>query len=374
MSPVKVVHLSSVHARYDNRILLKQCVSLVNSGFEVFLVIADGLGNENFSGVKIIDVGPKTNLFQRVFFIAKKVYKKALEINGDIYQIHDPELIPKGLKLVKRGKKVIYDIHEDYVTGISQKKYLPNFIKGPLALFWEFYERKASRKFKVIIAEKYYKERFPDSIEILNFPILPEVPVKIRKHKAPLKPKLIYSGNITEVRGAFTQLSLLDKFSILQLTYIGFCSEHLAKIIEEKAKSNLKRFELIGTGKFVPFKQIVEKYVSEDWLAGIAIFPKTKHYEKKELTKFFEYMSYGLPILCSDFPHWKSFVEKYDCGIAIDPFNYEGINMALNRLINDNELHFKMALNGQNAVYKYFNWANEEEKLLGLYFSLVHEK
>src|SRR5690625_6021755 len=70
--------------------------------------------------------------------------------------------------------------------------------------------------------------------------------------------------------------------------------------------------------------------MSHNWLAGIALFPPTEHYMKKELTKFFEYMNAGLPIICSHFPQWKTFIDKYNCGIAVDPYDEDRKSTRLN--------------------------------------------
>jgi hypothetical protein len=56
---MKVVHLSSVHPRYDTRIFIKECTSLVHAGIEVYFVVADGMGDEEKNGVHIIDAGPR---------------------------------------------------------------------------------------------------------------------------------------------------------------------------------------------------------------------------------------------------------------------------------------------------------------------------
>ena len=41
---MKIAHLTSAHPRYDTRIFLKQCLSLVANGYETYLVVADGTG------------------------------------------------------------------------------------------------------------------------------------------------------------------------------------------------------------------------------------------------------------------------------------------------------------------------------------------
>lgn len=369
-----VVHLTSVHARYDNRILLKQCVSSVNHGYVTFLVVADGKGDEIFNGVNIIDVGNSKGILDRMLRVTKSVYRKALELDGDIYQIHDPELIPKALALKEKGKEVVYDVHEDYITSIKQKTYIPAFLKNFIVRVLDWYEKKSAKKLTVLIAEKYYKERFPNATAILNYPILPANPVKIDYYESPLSKRVIYSGNVTEVRGAFSQSILLNKIPDLNMTFIGYCSPELSKKIREGIRGSLDRFTMIGEGTFVPFKQIAAKYQTEKWLAGLALFPKTKHYEKKELTKFFEYMAYGLPIVCSDFPFWKEFVSIHQCGIAVDPNNEDEVSAALEWLANNPRKHHEMATNGQRAVYKYFNWVNEERKLIKTYQALLHGK
>src|SRR5699024_2123598 len=97
-----------------------------------------------------------------------------------------------------------------------------------------------------------------------------------------------------------------------------------------------------GIDQFIVKDEIDTMYVQENWLAGIAIFPPTAHYMKKELTKFFEYMNAGLPIICSNFPIWKKFIKTYQCGIAVDPANDDEIKQALETLRENPDLAIQM--------------------------------
>lgn len=370
---IKIVHLTSVHARYDNRILIKQCVSLNNAGYNVSLVVADGKGSEIFSGVTIIDVGASKGLLHRMVLQARAVYKAAKKLNPAVYQIHDPELLPYAYLLAKNGEKVIYDIHEDYVTGVGQKEYLPNWVKGFAAKALDKLEKWFSTNTTILLAEKYYQERFPDGNLILNYPIISSNALKeqINEHVGFKRKDLIYTGNLTTVRGAYTQSRLLNHIPDIYISFIGFCKEDLAIEMENSVGKNAGRMRLIGKGEFVPFQQITAKYLERKWVAGLAIFPKTEHYKKKELTKFFEYMTYGLPIICSDFPVWKSLIEENQCGIAVDPDNFLEIEKAINRLYTDSILYSQMSENGRNAVLLKYNWGVQERELLKIYSKLL---
>ena len=44
MNNRKIVHLTSVHTRYDTRIFVKESCSLSNHGYEVSIIVADGKG------------------------------------------------------------------------------------------------------------------------------------------------------------------------------------------------------------------------------------------------------------------------------------------------------------------------------------------
>ena len=62
----KIVHITSVHQRFDTRIFQKECQSLRKAGYDVSLVVADGKGNETYEGIKIYDVGKENNRIKRL--------------------------------------------------------------------------------------------------------------------------------------------------------------------------------------------------------------------------------------------------------------------------------------------------------------------
>ena len=55
-SQIKVCHMTSVHKRYDARILKKECCTLVANGYDVTLIVADNKPEEIYHGVKIVSI------------------------------------------------------------------------------------------------------------------------------------------------------------------------------------------------------------------------------------------------------------------------------------------------------------------------------
>lgn len=177
---IKIIHLTSVHPRHDVRIFVKMCSSLAKEYYNVTLVVADGNGDEKKNEVSIIDLGKrKTGRFSRMTKTVSSIFKKAKELDGDIYHLHDPELIPIGLKLMKLGKKVIFDAHEDLSKQLLSKTYLSKSLKIILSKIFEWYQQRTLSKFDyVIAATPYICDKFlkvnPKIININNFPRIEE--------------------------------------------------------------------------------------------------------------------------------------------------------------------------------------------------------
>jgi len=64
---VQICHLTSVHPRFDPRIFYKECLSLAENGYKVVLAVRDSREDEEYQGIKIINVGPIcSNRFFRI--------------------------------------------------------------------------------------------------------------------------------------------------------------------------------------------------------------------------------------------------------------------------------------------------------------------
>ena len=90
-------------------------------------------------------------------------------------------------------------------------------------------------------------------------------------------------------------------------------------------------------------------------------------------TKICEYLAMGLPVVMNGSAYNRAFVERWHCGICVDPENVEEIASAIRYLLDHPEEARQMGENGRQAVREEFNWGVEEKKLLALYEEIFKE-
>ncbi|MCE1168345.1 MAG: glycosyltransferase [Sphingobacteriia bacterium] len=366
---LRICHVTSVHNRYDVRIFLKECVSLVKAGYSVTLLCADNLPDELNQGVTILSV-PRMPVgrIRRIISAGKVMKKKALLIDAEIYHLHDPELLPLALKLKKKGKKVIFDSHEDYPLNIAYKKWIPRFLRKTISRLYSVFEDYVFKSVDAVIAvtpqicDRVLKIN-PHSTLITNYPIIDQQNLP----EGWERDYLCFAGVIAESRLHHSILKAMEKTPNIEYRLAGWGNEQYLnrlKLMPAWARTNF-----LGPLTYSEVKTLYKKA-----FAGIVIESYSPmNYGKQGslgVTKLFEYMAAGLPIICTDFDYHKEIIEKFDCGICVNPENIEAIANAINILHAHPEISEKMGRNGYDAFLNHYNWLSQETNLLQLYRSL----
>lgn len=361
---MKICHMTTVHSKNDVRIFLKECCSLANECFETHFIVP-GERDEIVNSVHIHCVNKnKTSRFYRMTKRVLDVYKKAKSINADLYHFHDPELIPVGLLLTGQGRKVIYDTHEDVPRDILTKEWIPQFLRKILAEVFERFENWAARKIRFIVtATPYIRERFDklgcSCIDINNYPIIHEL-VDARNSWFSKEKVVCYIGTMEKLRGT-AEMIVSVQGTDSKLVLAGIYSP-LSHREEVKSLQGWDRVEDLGLVERSEVKKILSRS-----MCGLVLFHPAPNHNNSQPNKLFEYMSAGIPVICSNFDLWKKIVEEGNCGICVDSLNTKEISDAIKWITEHPEDAERMGKNGQRLIVRKYNWETEKQKLLLFY-------
>lgn len=367
---MRICHLTSVHKPNDIRIFIKQCCTLAKKDFDVHYVVPNSKSYKK-NNVNIHGIDSKnSSRIRRMFKTTKLVYKTALNINADVYHFHDPELIPIGLKLKRKGKKVIYDVHEDIPRSILSKKYINPIFKKPISKTFEAYEKYAARKFdRIVTATPFINQRFKlindGTVNVNNYPILKELySEKKSKSKRQSQKYVSYVGGFSENRGSSQIIRAANNFDCMLKVAGPISNSSIKKEIE--VHPNITYLSIINR------KEVKE--LLQNSIAGLVTFLPEPNHINAQPNKMFEYMSAGIPVIASNFSLWKDIIETHNCGICVDPESPEDIKNAVNYLLENPNQVIEMGKNGRKAIEQKFNWEKESKKLLNLYDGLSIDK
>ena len=374
----KVCHLSSAHAPNDTRIFHKQCASLAKAGYQVSFVVkakdAQSVGCTTQKGVQVIQVPvDSSSRLKRMLFGAKAVYQKALEVDADIYEFHDPELLPYGLKLAKKGKKVIFDSHEDYPTQIMEKEWIPTLLRRMISSAYRAYETHVVKQLDAVLFPctkngiNIFENRAKQVVILSNAVMLEEMTAPQQEAQKP-GDTICCTGSLTYQRGITHLIRAAHQAGVKLILAGQYSSEEYRRELE--AMPEYSCVEYLG---YIGRQELAQVYARSS--IGMSTILNVGQYASLDNfpTKVYEYMAAGLPVIVSDYPFMRRSVQQDDFGIAVDPDDVQAVAQAIRAILSDPQRAQQMGENGRQAVLQKYNWDIELKKLLELYDSLSEQ-
>ena len=369
----KVAHLSSVHQPLDTRIFHKQCRSLCEADYAVTLVVPHS-NSETCQGVAIRGIDEPTSRANRLLRTRRKVLHAAIAEDAAVYHFHDPELIPVGLKLRRMGKRVIYDVHEDYPKQVLTKHWIPGPMRGVTSRMLGRLEAHAARKFDgIVAATPTIAARFPGerTITVNNYPLL-ERDEAIERPAPPANDafNIAYIGGITRQRGMFDLLEMLAQLGADSQARLALAGKFSPAALEHDARAHVG-WPMVNFHGWQSRAEVLRLLANSH--VGVVPLHALPRFVDSQPVKLFEYMAAGLPVVASDFPLWRQIIDSSECGLLVPPSNPQALAEAMRWLQAHPEQAHAMGARGRAAVRNQYNWQCEADKLTAFYERILHE-
>ena len=374
MHKVKVCHITTVHPSFDARIFHKECKTLAKAGYEVYLIVTHDR-EEIIDGVHIIPLPDRNGRFYRFFVKDWLALFKAIKVNADIYHFHDPELILTGLILKLFGKKVIYDVHEDYPEIVKAHFHKSRVLKFIVSGFVNFLQRNLAKIFDALVfptEELSKKFDHQKKIVLINFPLRNKISAYFYTKRKKVY-DILYLGTISPFRMEFfirIMEEIKKKRENYNFLFLGI-SKKTIKWCQENVESSL--MEHIVFKERVPYREVFE--IAGSAKIGVNYHPYEERFMVAIPVKIFEYMALGLPVVTTALPEINKYLGDYNgkFGFLIKDNNPSVFANRVVELLSDSDKMVKMGKKGRSLVLEKLNWeTSEAPKLISLYKEMIN--
>lgn len=373
-----ICFVNSVFGREDALIVYRQGKSLVEAGYDVSYTVFDDQPDEIKEGISIHSLGAGLEDAKSRFLKRPKIIKEFLKNHpADVYQISEPELLQVGLHLKRKGKKVVYNLREwypDYFARKMKKKWQQNLVYKLCLRYLKRAARKIDAVFNCMPEMRDFIEKvmpcryFEDTA---NFPVVYKDFSLSYEEYCQRKPIISYFGSIYTISCQEVILKALEDFPDVEYLLAGVFygnndyKEKLEKMPAWKQvtfKNGFTREELSGIINCSIMGNVVKDFNQTETPQG-----------SYSIIKIFETMEAAVPVILAKVPLYEQMVEKYHCGICVEPHSVEDFKKAINYLLTHKKEAYEMGQNGRRAVIEEFSWDSQAKGYLKVMNALVKE-
>ena len=303
-------------------------------------------------------------------FLSKKILKFIENSGVEILHIHDIQIAGAAIRVCDElALKFTLDLHENRPEIMKYYKHVNSFF-GKLLINpkrWKIAEEKFVKKaHKVITVTKEAKKEllkrcminakkivvYPNTVK-KSFYLNKNIDKKISTDYSK-KFVLLYIGNTSKRRGLETVIDSLpllkDKILNIKLVIIGQSS------FDKKLRSKVKKLKLSNFVDFMGWKKENElyKYLMISHL-GISPLHRNMHHDTTYANKLFQYISFGVPVICSNSTAQSELISNYKCGKVFEERNSKDFEEKVLSLFNDKKEYHLLKTNCLNAIKKLNN-------------------
>ena len=184
---------------------------------------------------------------------------------------------------------------------------------------------------------------------------------------------VIYCGSIRKFRGV---LQIIETARIARIKSRNLKFLILGPVwdkgLRNKIYSLIHKYGLsskVILKDMVPYDQVSTFYNKSK--IGLAVFLDSPVSQIILPIKTFEYMAFGLPVVCSNFGHLLKYTTDNDTGIPVNPENPEEIYNAIVKILDDKSIYEKYRNNSLKAAKEKYSWDLMDKKLIKIYSRIL---
>tara|TARA_B100002051_G_scaffold253649_1_gene267765 strand:- start:1026 stop:2135 length:1110 start_codon:yes stop_codon:yes gene_type:complete len=360
--------VSCSHYPDDERIYHKEIKTLTEKKYNInYFTLSASEQNLSNKYINHINYNSATTTIKEYMDL---VELKIIETPTKVIHIHEPELFSLASKIKKMlGAKIIYDVHEDYISMIYTFSKWNKYIKYFREKYWLLKEKNFLKKVdEIIIASSTivnsdFKTQGFSPLLLENFPTKTSI-VDIDP-RLKIKNSLIYHGNMGPERGIVELIEAMSHVVKIipdaTLSLIGGF-----RTIEYKKEVN-SRIDILGMRRYISLQdhilhRDVWQYLAKHTL-GIIPFNENPLTTINTPTKLFEFMVSGCQLVVPDLRP----ITKYDFKAAkfFKPGDVKNLSDSIIKSLKDND--YDGIEYNVNKVKSDYNWENNSYKLIELY-------
>lgn len=376
---MKICHVTSQHDWNDDRIYQRACVGLASKGHEVLLIATHESKTDFVSeGVKIIPLKNRPKNFKRRVWSSLEAVRKIKKMNTDIIHFHDPDLLPFMLILSVFKKGIVYDIHENYVSRIYEKKNWPLFLRKILAKVFRGFETFCMNRFSGFTVTTVTMGNMFTGVNkaycvTSNVPYLSILPKDLHLKDRNLYPSVYISGSHSRARNCVEIIQAIPKVvkEIPEVRFIfagKYVPEKFREFMLELAEKEgvASNLMLEGNLKWLEnFSRTATMHV------GLVLYQDNQNNRVTIPNRLFEYMAAGCAVIGEYFPEVQKVISDSDCGWVVNSSNPEEIANAVIDAFSDMQRLKTYGKNARKAIEEKYNYENELDRLLTYYTDLT---
>jgi glycosyltransferase involved in cell wall biosynthesis len=310
---------------------------------------------------------------------ALNLFGKIKKLRPDAIQLCSIEQLPLGLALKLFTKFiVVYDCREDMYNAMREHKpQIPRLLRPVLARGVKIIEWMAAKYFDGIVASDkaiYDSHRAaPPKRKCIfyNTPPLsmfkPDyLPLADRPHD------LVVLGSITPRSGILDVLEAVGQLKSqgrsINVMLLGQPSDDLIDQLNECVSKYGMMGQVVITGR-IPHEEVPK--VLPTCKIGVVALPDMPKFRNNIACKTFEYMACGMPVICSDLPPQRTFVEEGKNGCFFSPGDVKQLAELISNFLDDPDKAKEFGARGRAMAEESWNCEREQEKLRRFYRSLL---